>query len=379
MHVVIDAQLLSTALSYRAAGVSNYSRHLLQQLGNCTATGTRATLTAFISDPHFYTDNIRLQRTPSIIQNPFMRIAWEQMVLPLHLQRMRADGVHGLVNILPLSGRTPGLVTVHDLSFLHLPEKLPASRRWYLSHLCRASVEKAQHVIAVSQQTADDLMRFFGLPASKISVIHNGVAGHFRPGDPAAVADFRRQRGLPARFVFYLGTLEPRKNLEMLVRAYAGWLRSATGEDREIHLVLAGAKGWYYETIFQQVAALGLAGQVHFPGFIAERELPDWYRAAELFVYPSLFEGFGLPVLEAMACGTPVLCSQAKSLLEIGDEAVLTFPVESETGLADGFHRFFTDEALRAELRQRGLAQAAQFTWQRTAAATYQCYHTTFG
>jgi glycosyltransferase involved in cell wall biosynthesis len=280
-----------------------------------------------------------------------------------------------LVNVLPLAGATPGVVTVHDLSFMRLPEKLPAAKRLYLARLCQASTHKARQVIAVSQQTADDILHFFGVQASKISVVYNGVAAQFGPGDALATAQFRQQRGLPARFMLYVGTLEPRKNLEMLIRAYAGWLRDAKGEEAEIRLVLAGAKGWFYERIFQQVTELGLTDRVLFPGFIAEAELPEWYRAAKFFVYPSLFEGFGLPVLEAMACGTPVLCSQASSLLEVAGDAALTFPPSSEDGLAAGLAALVRQPALRAELRERGLTRAALFTWSRTAAATWEIYH----
>jgi glycosyltransferase involved in cell wall biosynthesis len=373
MQVVLDAQLLSLAQNYRGAGVSNYSRRLLEGLAGCVA-GTEENVTAFVSDPHFQVDGIQVQHTASLLQQPLLRIAWEQVVLPQHLRRLRADLVHGLVNVLPLAGSTPGVVTVHDLSFMRLPATLPAAKRFYLARLCRASVQKARHTIAVSQQTADDLMHFFGAKAGQISVIPNGVADLFRPGDPASTALFRQRRNLPERFILYLGTLEPRKNLEMLVRAYASWLREAKGDEREIPLILAGAKGWFYEHIYQQVAALGLAGQVLFPGFIAEDELPDWYRAAELFVYPSRFEGFGLPVLEAMACGTPVLCSQASSLLEVAGDAALTFPAQSEDGLAAGLSALVRQLGLRDELRQRGLARARHFSWSRTAAATWEVY-----
>ncbi|HMN26650.1 MAG TPA: glycosyltransferase, partial [Caldilineaceae bacterium] len=220
----------------------NYSRRLLEGLAGCVA-GTGERVTAFVSDPHFQLTGIQVEHTAPILQHPLLRIAWEQVVLPQHLRRLQADLVHGLVNVLPLSASTPAVVTVHDLSFMRLPATLPAAKRFYLARLCRASVQKARYIIAVSQQTADDLMHFFGVKAGQISVIHNGVAAHFRPGDPAATALFRQQRNLPERFMLYLGTLEPRKNLEMLVRAYASWLRVAKGEERELRLVLAEQKG----------------------------------------------------------------------------------------------------------------------------------------
>jgi len=161
MQVVIDAQLLSLAQTYRGAGVSNYSRCLLAALG-ARAAGTEERVTAFVSDPHFQVAGIHVQRTPSFLQQPLLRIAWEQLLLPQQLRRLRADVVHGLVNVLPLTGATPGVVTVHDLSFMRLPEKLPAAKRLYLARLCQASTHKARQVIAVSQQTADDILHFLG-------------------------------------------------------------------------------------------------------------------------------------------------------------------------------------------------------------------------
>jgi glycosyltransferase involved in cell wall biosynthesis len=283
------------------------------------------------------------------------------------------------VNVLPLATKVPGVVTVHDLSFVRMPEKLRLAKRLYLVRLCRASVAKAAHVIAVSQQTADDLIHYFGVKASKISVVPNGVASAFTPGDPTAIQDFRVAQGLPPRFLLYLGTLEPRKNLALLVKAFARWQAQASREDRQVKLILAGAKGWFYTEIFQLVTALGLEQSVLFPGFIGEADLPNWYRAAEGFVYPSLFEGFGLPVLEAMACGTPVLCSQIASLREVIGDSALTFAPHSEEELATGLALLIGQAALHDELRRKGLIRAQEFSWERTAQATLAVYQAAGG
>lgn len=378
MHIAINAQLLNDEQTYRSAGVSNYCRHLLLNLGKINQErGTNQHLRAFIGIRSFQAPGIALESTIWPLRQPLARIVWEQLVLPRHLQQPPADLVHGLVNVLPLATRIPGVVTVHDLSFLHMPEKFPRLKRYYLTQLCAASVRQARHIIAVSQQTADDLMRSFGLAAHRISVVHNGVATAFTPGDPAAVAQFRRQRGLPDRYIFYLGTLEPRKNLERLVQAFAQWQQQPGNADQQIKLVLAGAKGWFYQEIFQLVASLKLEQQVLFPGFIAETELPDWYRAAEVFVYPSFFEGFGLPVLEAMSCGVPVLCSEVASLLEVAGSSALTFPPTDTAALGAGLDALIKQPALRAQLRQAGLMRAGQFSWRQTAEQTWAVYERT--
>ncbi len=373
---MVHAHLLSSAESFRGAGVSNYSRRLLLHLGRLAQAQDDLRISAALHAANVTLPGVEPVLTRLPLDRPELRIAWEQSVLPRLARRLGADLVHGLVNVLPLEGSTPGVVTVHDLSFLRMPEKFPRLKRGYLATLCAASVRRARRVIAVSGQTADDVMHYFGAPAEKIVVIHNGVGEEFTSGTEAAAAAFRRRRNLPERFFLYLGTLEPRKNLELLLDAYAAWKRRSGAT---VALVLAGGKGWAYETIFRRVEELGLGEDVLFPGFVPGVELPDWYRAAEAFIYPSLFEGFGLPVLEAMACGAPVVCSRAGSLLEIVGDAALTFAATDKGELADGLARVADDAALRAELRKRGLVHAAQFTWQQAAADTLTVYRDAAG
>ncbi len=375
MHIALNAQLLNTSHSYRSAGVSNYCLHLLEQLGMFVPANKGFALTAFVNTRALCLPNIHLQQTRLPVHQPLLRIVWEQTLFPLALRQQDFALVHGLVNVLPLSTKLPTIVTVHDLSFLRMPDKFQRAKRWYLTQLCRASVTKADHVIAVSRQTAADLAHFWNIKPKQISVIYNGVGAAFAPAPAADVATFRQKRGLPVRFLLYLGTLEPRKNLLLLIRAYARWRAQTTAERREVKLVIAGAKGWFYEQIFALVKQLDLEDIILLPGFVPAEELPDWYRAAEAFVYPSLFEGFGLPVLEAMACGVPVICSDAGSLLEVVGDNALIFPALDEDALVARLHEFFADAASRQALRAGGLARAQQFSWQQTARATLDLYH----
>lgn len=379
MQIALNAQLISTGDNYRAAGVSSYSLHLLQALGQLRLNGQLAhTLHAFVNAPELVIPGVELRPTTLPLQNPLARIAWEQTALPLALARHGDGLVHGLVNVLPLATPAPGVVTVHDLSFVRTPESLPRAKRAYLNALCRRSVDKARHVIAVSRQTADDLIAYYQTPANKISVIHNGVGEAFTPSSasrptlpPAATAP----AALPTDpYLLYIGTLEPRKNLPLLIQAYALWRTQTSSANHNVRLVLGGGKGWAYESIFEIVRGLGLEPMVDFPGFIPSPQLPDWYRCALAFVYPSKFEGFGLPVLESMACGTPVITSRAPSLLEVAADAALTFPSDDAAALADAIQLVVEQPALRAELSRRGIARASQFSWQRTARATAQVY-----
>jgi glycosyltransferase involved in cell wall biosynthesis len=368
MNICLNAQLISAAAGYRGAGVNHYARHLLGALGELAAAGaTPHRFTAFVHAPDLHIPGVDLAVTHFPLERPEARIAWEQTLLPLALVRRRADVVHGLVNVLPLATQVRGVVTVHDLSFVLTPETLPPLKRAYLTRLCAASVHRAAAVIAVSRQTAADVIRCFNISPAKMHVVHNGVAPTFTPGDPEKMEHFRRARNLPPRYLLYLGTLEPRKNLVLLIRAFARW--------RAMQVVETGAAAGSTDTIFAEVQNLGLADAVLFPGFIPSAELPDWYRGATAFVYPSLFEGFGLPVLEAMACGAPVICSRAASLLEVAGSAALTVPAADEEALAHAIRLLCDQPALAAELRRRGLHQAAKFSWRRSAEQTIQVYN----
>ena len=387
MKVVVNAQLLHTGSSYRGAGVSSYCRNLLTALA--AQTGGHE-LIAFLNDRNFRCPQrrpgleLRYTRWPAAA--PLPRIIWEQTALPLAAGAVQADLVHGLVNTLPLATNAPGVVTVHDLSFLRLPERFPRLKRLYLTGLTRASVHKARRVIAVSRQTAADVRELLGMDSRRVEVVYNGVGAQFGPLPAAEVSDFRQRMGLPSRFLLYVGTLEPRKNLPHLLRAYAAWQAdSVTGG--EVALVLAGAKGWHYQEIFDLVTELGLAEYVpgvpseqgrmiYFPGFVPEQELCLWYNAADAFVYPSLFEGFGLPVLEAMASGAPVICSDAPSLQEVAGDAAMIVPAQDRPALQDAFERLFSEQGLAAQLRERGTRQAERFSWERAAAETIDVYET---
>ena len=374
MHVVINAQLISDQHSYRSAGVNAYSRNLLRALGDLTAGNENVQLTALRNLPAASEDGVCTQATSLPLHIPIARIAWEQLVLPGLLVKLDADIVHGLVNVLPLASSIPSVVTVHDLSFLHFPHLFPPSKRLYLTALCKASVQKAAAVIAVSQQTADDVVQQFGVFAQKVTIIHNGVDERFTPGNADEINEFRRAKRLPERFFLYLGTLEPRKNLETLLTAYADWRKQASPSDGDIKLVIAGGKGWFYESIFSQTTALNLREHVFYPGYVPDEELPMWYKAALGLFYPSLFEGFGLPVLEAMACGTPVVCSDIAALREVAGDAVLLLPPTDVDAWTAGFAMMAGQPNLQAELSARGRIRSERFTWTAAASKTLGVY-----
>ena len=369
-RVGIQATLWGEAGTYRQSGVSNYIRHLVRALAGVPSFGealvylpAAAPLADMPAVPHMQA------RVPLIpLRRPAQRILWEHACLPWALLRDRVDLLHATMNVAPWWTPCPVVVSIMDLAYMRYPHVHPRGRRLYLTAFTRLTVRQARAVIAISHFTRDEVVRLLRVPADRVHVTHLGVDGDFRPLSPDQVAAFRRRRGLPESYLLYLGNLEPRKNLTRLVEAYARLQPTATP------LVLAGARGWGYAEIFAQVETLGLSGQILFPGFVPREELPLWYNGAIALVYPSFYEGFGLPPLEAMACGTPVLTSNASSLPEVVGAAGLQVPPEDVAVLAAGLRRMVEDEELRADLRERGLERARQFTWERTARETAALY-----
>ncbi|HET8630450.1 MAG TPA: glycosyltransferase family 1 protein [Thermomicrobiales bacterium] len=374
-RVGIGAHLLSFAGTYRQAGVSRYIAELLRAFARDAAAGDRRHAFVAFTGPArppagFVPPGVlawRHSRLPTA--RPPARIAWEQALAPAAARRERLALYHAPVNVLPPALPCPGVVTVHDVAFLAHPEAFRPAKRRYLTLMTGLSARRAARVIAVSGHTRDELVRRLGVPAGKVRVVYNGVDPAFRPLPAAEVARFRAARGLPARTVLYLGTLEPRKNLRGLLDAFA---RLDAGND--VGLVVAGAKGWLYDDVFAAVEQLGLGGRVRFVGHVPGEELPLWYNAADVFAYPSLYEGFGLPPLEAMACGTPVVTSATSVLPEVVGDAGLLADPRDPADLATALARALGDAGLRRHLRERGPARAATFSWARAAAETLAVY-----
>ena len=370
--VGINSLLLALDETYRSAGVSNYNAQLLRHV---PAVAADLHLVAFAGDRRFtLAPGVEVRRPIWPTRPPLARIAWEQSALALASRRL--DLLHGTVYASPLLAACPTVVTVHDLTFVHQAAALKRFNRLYLRLITRLSVRRAARVIAVSAHSRRELIDWLALPPDRVVTVPNGVSEEFAPAALSAVEIFRRQHGLPPRFILFIGTLEPRKNLVHLIEAFT---RARPRLHDETHLVIAGSKGWYYEQIFARVAALAERSAIIFPGFVPAEQLPWWYRAATVFVYPSLYEGFGLPVLEAMASGTAVITSNTSSLPEVvGDAAILVDPTDVDA-LAAAMVRLLNDETLRVQLSAAGVRQAAQFSWQRCAEETVAVYREALG
>ncbi len=367
MRIALNAHLLSSQTGYRTAGIHGYIDGLLAHL--TAACDPDWALTAFVGGANTCAyDGITMRRAPFDTDSPIRRIAWEQAIQPFSLMRGGFDLYHALAFASPLILPQPSVVTVYDLSFIHYPARLSAARRLYLRAFTPLSVRRAKRVIAISHSTARDLAATLNIPAGKIDIAAPGYdPARLYPAVPDEIAAFRRAKNLPDRFWLFIGTLEPRKNLVTLIEAYARLKHRPP-------LIIGGGKGWDYEPIFQAVERYGLGDLVQFVGFIPMDELRLWYNCADCFVYPSVFEGFGLPVLEAMVCGTPVIISDASSLPEVAGDAGLTVPPHDVSAWEAALIRARDDDAWRASARERGLAQAGRYTWIATARETAASY-----
>lgn len=367
MHIGINAHLLSGQSGYRSAGIHGYIHHVLNHLAAISPSDWDYTVMIGRQIQQVY-PGMSLRRARWNTERPLNRVFWEQAVQPFSLGKF--DLYHAMAFVSPLLLTKPSVVTVYDLSFIHYPQVLSTARRLYLQLLTRLSCQRAERVIAISHSTARDLETTFGLSPDKIDIAPCGYdVERFKPLDASAITAFRQQRGLPDRFWLFIGTLEPRKNLPTLLKAYA-----ALPQSQRLPLYLAGGKGWMTNEIEQTIQAHGLQSDVHLPGFVPAQDLALWYNSAEVFIYPSVFEGFGLPILEAMACGTPVILSDASSLSEVAGESGLRVDPYQVTQWTEALYRAFHDDLWREQTRILGFREAQRYHWTKTAQATLASY-----
>jgi glycosyltransferase involved in cell wall biosynthesis len=378
LHVGINAQLVTFGQSYRNAGVSRYTCSLLA--GLCELSSSAQHYTAFVNAAEeagipgsalAERENLQL-----VVSGPsagvLRRIQWEQLVLPRELRRRQVEVFHSPVNVLPAWVPCPTVVTVHDLAFLRYPQYFRPAQRTYQRIFTRYSVKQATRVIAVSEATKRDLVECFHLAPDRVAVVYPVVDEDFQPcQDTKTLGAFRARHRLPERYILFLGTLEPRKNIIGLLEAYAQ-LRQLDAQTP--HLVIAGAPGWYYSTIYARVQELNLEAKVTFAGFVSREEQPLWYAAAELFVYPSAYEGFGIPVAEALACGTPTITSCVSSLPEAGGTVAVQVNPSDSNALAYAMQGSLADKAARPRTLFLGPKWTRRFSSLRAASACAQIY-----
>ena len=363
-----------TAATHQQAGIGRYTRGLVVALAQqntedefvLLVTGGRSDRAGPQTQQleSVLPGSFRIRRAP--LSERVWTILWHRMRLPLPVDLFTGpvDIFHSPDYVLPPLRQGKTVVTIHDLSFLRYPEGAEPKLRRYLSSAVPRAVSRADLVLGDSENTRNDIIELLGVPPGKVEVLHPGVDEIFRVvEDERVLTEVSSLHGLDFPFILTVGTVEPRKNLILLLDAYAA-LRKAS--DVPHKLVIAGGKGWLYEGVFRRVEELSLDEDVIFLGFVADQNLPALYSLADVFVFPSLYEGFGLPPLEAMACGTPVITSRTSSLPEVVDEAGLMVPANDPDMLAETIGRVLNDPGLGEDLAKRGVSQARKFTWQAT-------------
>ncbi len=372
----------ATAALTQGGGIGRYTRELVRAVV-AEAPGYDYTLfsarpPAVPAVPESLPVAPNVLHRPAPVDERWLYRLWYRARLPLPVQTFagRLDLFHSPDFVLPpVGGGIPTLLTVHDLSFVHYPATFPNNLVAYLNRVVPWSVGRASHVLADSHSTRRDLAAVWNVPESKVTVLYSGVNERFRPvTDAAALAALRARYGLGNRpYVLAVGTVQPRKNYELLVRAFR-----AVAERQPHALVIAGGKGWLTEGLAVEIARQGLSERVLLAGFVADEDLPALYSAADLFVFPSLYEGFGLPLLEAMACGVAVVSSDASSLPEVaqtgGEPAALMLPPADEAAWTAAMLRLLDDDGARQRLIAAGRGQVARFTWQAAAGQLAQLY-----
>ena len=360
-RVGLNALVLRTDASYRNAGPSRYTTNLVEAV---FAQRSDHEFTLFLNEqvrrlPFTPARSIRVLRTRAPTSRTGIRVLWEHLAAPWHIGAARLEVVHSMLNVVPLAAPTRHVVTVHDLSFMRTPGAHPTHRRWYLTAATWLSAHRARAVLADSHATKQDIVELLGVDADRVHVVYPGreAAFHTKPADEVLL--FRRKNKLDRPFVLFVGTLEPRKNVDVLVKAFG----VLAGDGFQGDLVLAGGSGWATEAIDRALEESPVRGRIHRIGYVKQEDLPYWYCAADLVVYPSSYEGFGIPVLEAMASGTPVITSNRSSLPEVAGDAALTVDPHDIRQLASAMSAVLASPERCADMRARGLAQARKFEW----------------
>jgi len=357
----------ATTLTGRISGVGYYTARLMESLANGAGEGIVRRVVVFSNRPVAVTETDRLQVYEG--RRFAVRSVWMQLVLPGILRDVRPDLVHFTNYLAPLAGQVPYVVSFHDMSLTLLPECHTLKKRLLTSSLIPSVARGARMILTPSESTRRDVVRLLRVDPGRVRVIPYAASPAFRPvaPDPRELA---ARHGIRGPYFLYVGTLEPRKNLDRALRAFGAVAETLP----DCRFVIVGQRGWRYAEVLRAAEEPALRGRVDFLGYLPEERLPLLYAQALALVYPSLYEGFGLPVVEAMACGTPVLTSRSSSLAEIGEGAALLADPTDEKELAEALRALATDGALRARLRALGLERARAFSWERTGRETVAAY-----
>jgi glycosyltransferase involved in cell wall biosynthesis len=367
MRIGIDGLPLTASL----AGIGHYTLELARYLSR----GWPEDEIDIISPKPFHPSVLNHQKDsqPHLVRKRVNPITgrWWSFGLPRYLKHSPPDVFHGTNFEIPFRSVCPTVITIHDLSLLLYPETHQRRRVWRARRRLPSMARRATMIITVSEAVRAEINQHLKMPLEKIVVVPSAARKIFSPMDPQKAAQIRRRLNVRDNFLLYVGTIEPRKNLRLLVQAFE---ESSLGKDQGVQLVLAGKKGWLVDELYQSLNRSATSRNVEFTGYLNDEELSALYSSCKLFVYPSLYEGFGLPPLEAMACGAPVLASRIPSISEVVSTAAHLVSPHSSRQLADAMREITTNDALRQKMTVNGFSRVAEFSWEKTAELTRGVY-----
>ncbi|MBU0597363.1 glycosyltransferase family 4 protein [Patescibacteria group bacterium] len=373
MKIGIDCRTILNPKLGEGAGVGHYTYYLVKNLIKIDKKNQYILFFdwRFRDMKEFESKNVKVKNFPFSQYNKFLPFAYSHMLISAYLIKENLDIFHSPVSSLPLTYPKKSLVTVHDLAIYKNPAWFP-SQIFSTKLLVPQSLRKADKIIAVSQSTRKDLKDIFNVPAKKMKVIYEGTVVKKVPVKSRHLDGHKKFKIWP-NYIFFVGTLEPRKNVQNIIRAYKKLIDGKQGFQK-YQLVLAGSKGYKNEQVFNEIKTLKLAKQVKYIGYITHNQKMDLLRKATCFIFPSSYEGFGLPVVEAMALGTPVITSNVSSLPEVASQAALLVDPEKELDIAKALKRLLSNKALQESLKKKGLQRAKEFTWEKCAKETIKVY-----
>ncbi|MCP4268627.1 MAG: glycosyltransferase family 4 protein [Candidatus Brocadiaceae bacterium] len=359
VHTGVGRYTFNLCRSILEADSRNYYYYTSNSMGNTANSAARDVSIGALQD-----------KPRRVTQNNMRRVLWEQVILPFSSRKDRLDLFHYTDHALSLLPRTcPTILTVHDIAFVRFPNLFNKSRQMYKKYIFERSIKRANLIIAPSNSTKKDILHYYGIKEERIKVVSNGIESRFHP--IGNVEEYRRRNKLPSKMILNVGTLEPRKNIVTLIKAF----KKLSGKGlKEYRLVVAGSKGWLYKQILEEIENSDVSSSILYLDVVNDKNLPELYNCADIFVYPSLYEGFGLPPLEAMACGIPVITSNTSSLPEVvGDAGIMVDPTDVNS-LSDAMCKVLKDKELRLRMRNMGLERSKLFSWNNTAKKILKIY-----
>lgn len=379
MKIGIDCRTMLNPESGERAGVGHYTKELVDHLIPLLKKEDKLVLFFDHRMPesvvaHYAKQkHVRVKRFPWSKYKKYLPFGYAHVVVAQSVAAEKLDIFHAPAYVIPYQYRGKSVVTIHDLAIYAHPEWFPSKQRFSTDVLVPSSVKKSSRVIAVSHATAKSVLKQFAIPADRVAVVYEGV--NTLPKVFAATAQrVREEKSIGKKYLLSLGTIEPRKNIDQLIKAFDQAMKQLGGAGEDIQLVLAGGKGWKHEKIFRTIANAEHSTQIRYVGYVSEEEKVALLKGALAFVFPSLWEGFGLPVLEAESLGVPVITSEVSSLPEVGGKAALYCDPKSISSMSKAMTTIVRSPAKRKTMIEAGKKHVKQFSWERCARETYQVY-----